>query len=68
MAELSGSPGAEECCSSERQQACCEPSAKAESCGREEGCGCAAPGEPAYAADAALGSSSSTAFSSSTDW
>ena len=68
MAELSGSPAGEECCAPERQRRCCEPSEKAACCGREGGCGCAAPHEPAYAADAALGSSSSTAFSSSTDW
>ena len=68
MAGLSGSPGAEDCCSSERQQGCCEPSAMAVCCGRADGCGCAARDEPAYAADEPLGSSSSTAFSSSTDW
>lgn len=79
MAELSGSPADGDCCSAERQQGCCEPSAKAECCGRsagsgaagapghEDGCGCAVADEPAYAGDAALGSSSSTAFSSSTD-
>jgi hypothetical protein len=34
------------CCEPEQQATCCKPSAKADCCGANEGCGCAATGDP----------------------
>jgi arsenite methyltransferase len=43
MAELTAAEtAADPCCPPERQWICCEPSAKADCCGHENGCGCAA--------------------------
>jgi ubiquinone/menaquinone biosynthesis C-methylase UbiE len=41
MAELTpAETTADSCCAAERQTTCCEPSAKADCCGHEDGCGC----------------------------
>jgi arsenite methyltransferase len=41
MAELSTTnTTADRCCAAEEQAICCEPGAKADCCGHEEGCGC----------------------------
>jgi len=43
MAELTAAETtADPCCASEQQATCCEPSAKSDCCGHNEGCGCAA--------------------------
>jgi hypothetical protein len=41
MAELNVTDRNDEaCCAPEHQATCCEPGAKADWCGHEEGCGC----------------------------
>jgi hypothetical protein len=54
MAELNApeTTSTDPCCAPEQQTACCEPGAKADCCGHEEGCGCAAGGEPTQPTDA----------------
>jgi arsenite methyltransferase len=47
MAELSAAETpADPCCALEQQASCCEPSAKSDCCGREQGCGCDADASP----------------------
>ena len=52
MADMTtANPAADPYCAPEQQTTCCEPSATADCCGHEEGCGCDAGTAPTQAAD-----------------
>jgi hypothetical protein len=52
MAELAATKTtADPCCASEQQTSCCEPSAKVDCCGHEDGCACAAGSDATQLSD-----------------